>query len=165
MKSTTRSTPEVWVRSTFGGMFSEAESETRRRLYAEVSELESDPKLGAISAEEFASEFLVAEINLFVALAAKLNPLAADLVPLVKREYLSHLSPGMRMKFEKADGPYSVRVREYGIRGIWPYTAVAEMFLERLGCRPVPVLAKRVELALAMLGELWNMEALRFISE
>lgn len=163
MKSTTRSTPEVWVRSTFGGMFSDAESETRRRLYAEVSEL--DPKFAAISADEFASEFLVAEINLFVALAAKLNPLAADLVPLVKREYLSHLSPGMRMKFEKADGPYSVRVREYGIKGIWPYTAVAELFLERIGCRPVPLLAKRVELALAMLGELWNMEALRFISE
>lgn len=163
METTARSTSEVWVRSTLGGIFSEAESETRRRLHGEISALDSN--LAAISAAEFAIEFLIAEINLFASLAAKLNPDAAEIVPLVKRHYLSRLSPEMRMKVEKADGPYTVRIRQHGVKGVWPYKAVAEMFIERVGCRPVPVLVKRVELALAVLGELWSMEAMRYTSQ
>ena len=144
-------------------MFSDGESETRRRLYAEISEL--DPNLATLTLEEFASEFLVAELHLFTALAAKINPQAADIVPIVKREYIKQLSAATKARIEKADVPYTVRVRQYGIKGIWPYAAIAELFIERLGCRPVPALLKRVELSLAVLGELWHMEALRYMSE
>ncbi len=160
MEAAERTSPETWVKLTLDGVFSGGESETRHRLYAEISEL--DPSFAAVSKEEFASEFLVAELNLFVALAKSINPGAADAVPGIKRQYLSRLPAKARSKIEKADVPYTVRVREYGYRRIWPYTAVAEVFIERLGCRPVPKLTKKVELALAVRGELWQMEALRF---
>ncbi len=162
MESAARTAPEAWVRHTLDNVFSDRESETRRRLYVEISDL--DPNLAAITAREFANEFLLAELNLFVALAPKINSQTADVVSVVKREYVSRLPAETRVMIEKADVPYSVRVRQYGIKGIWEYTAVAEMFIERLGCRPVPQLMKRVELALAVLGELWHMDALRFLS-
>ncbi len=163
MESAERTSPEVWVRHTFDGMFSEGESETRRRLYAEISEL--DPRVAAVPTDEFAREYLVAELNLFASLAASINPDAADLVPLIKRQYVARLSAEMKHKIEKADIPYGMRVREYESKRIWPYTAVAEVFIERLGCRPVPLLMRRVELALAVLGELWQMEALQYTLE
>jgi len=160
MESAEQISPEVWVRHTFDGVFSDGESDTRRRLYAEI--LEFDPNLAAVSTEEFVREFLVAELNLFVALAATINPDAADLVPVIKRQYVSRLSAEMKRTIDKADAPYSARVRQYESKRIWPYTAVAEVFIERLGCRPVPSLTKRVELALAVLGELWQMDALQY---
>ncbi len=160
MESVARASPEVWLRHSLDGLFSEEESTTRRRLYAEVGEIDS--ALSKVSEQEFASELLLAQLNLFVSVAANIHPHAENFVPALRREYLSRLPAAKRVAIEKADAPYTVRVRSYGEKGIWPYTAVAEVFIERLGCRPTPALTKRIELALALLGELWQMDALRY---
>ncbi len=160
METVTRTSSEAWVRQTLDALFSEGESETRRRLYAEASGL--DASLPEISDREFASEFLIAQLNLFVAVGAHIHPRVGSTVPLLKREYLSRLPADAKAKMETAEIPYTVRVREYGAKGIWPYTAIAEVFIERLGGRPIPVLVKRIELALAVQGELWQMDALGY---
>ncbi len=148
------------MRRTLDGLFSDGEGETRRRLYAEVTGLESG--LPSVPEERFVQEFFAAQLKLLDSVATGLDRQVKSTLTALQREYLPRLPKEMRVRLAGADPPYTQRVREYESRGIWPYKAVADVFIERLGYPPLPTLAKRIEVALAVQGELWQMDATQF---